>query len=236
METEYITGDVPPVLSYDFTYSRTMKNNADVRVSIKYVTMQGEQQEISARASVVLENNNKLYWMKLEAANIINKVTTGYKGDFTTEWAVQNDFDAFEKETWVYAKGYTSDSDYLLWISIAYQRVNIFKKSSDGTWELIRTCIVGTGAVNSPTSTGVTTVTYRQINGWTTSYYTVKPVVRFRRGTGYAFHSRIYYPNTSELKDKSIGFPVSLGCIRMYDEDIWYLYDNVPDGTTVVIF
>jgi len=199
------------------------------------VTQQGERQEISAGTTIALDNYNKQYWMGLEAPRVLDLVTTGYKGDFTLDWALANDFDDYDKEVWVYAKGYTSTTEYLLWISIAYQRVNVFQKSGED-WELIRTCIVGTGAPNSPTGTGVTTVTYRQYNGWTTSAYTVKPVVRFRRGSGYAFHSRTFYPNTSTLRDERIGFPISRGCIRMYDEDIWYLYDYIPEGTTVVIY
>jgi len=229
------TGDVVPKLSHNFDYSRNMKSSADVRISIKYTTEQSESQEISAESTVSLENYNKQHWMKLDAPRVLDQVTTGYSGDFTLEWALENDFDDYDKEVWIYAKGYTSTTDYLLWISIAYQRVNVFQKIG-GNWELIRTCIVGTGAPRSPTGTGVTTVTYRQYYGWTTRDYTVKPVVRFRRGSGYAFHSRIFYPNTSTIRDDSIGFPVSRGCIRMYDEDIWYLYDYIPDGTTVVIY
>ena len=57
----------------------------------------------------------------------------------------------------------------------------------------------------------------------------------FKINSGYAFHSRLYYPNSSQLKDPSIGFPVSAGCIRMYDEDIQYIFDNIPLNTTVVV-
>ena len=74
--------------------------------------------------------------------------------------------------------------------------------------------------------------TYKQ-TGWFQSSYQVLPVVRFYGG-GYAFHSRLYYPRSTTLQDPSIGFPVSHGCVRMYDEDIQWIYDNVPDGTTVV--
>jgi len=235
MEGTFETGSDVPKLSHNFIYAPSMQGSANVRISIKYVTMQGERQEISAAATVILENYNKQHWMGLDAPGVLSKVTTGYKGDFTLEWALANDLDDYEKEVWVYAKGYTSSTEYLLWVSIAYQRVNVFK-NTDGCWELIRTCIVGTGAPNSPTGTMVTTVTYKQYYGWTTSSYTVKPVVRFRRGSGYAFHSRTFYPNTSKLRDERIGFPISRGCIRMYDEDIWYLYDYIPDGTTVVVF
>jgi len=64
----------------------------------------------------------------------------------------------------------------------------------------------------------------------------VRPVVNFRVGSGYAFHSRLYNPGHNYLTDPSIGFPVSHGCIRMYDEDVQWIYDNIPNNTSVVVF
>ena len=235
INTSYLTGKTPPVLSHKFTYSRDMKDSAEVRVEIKYVTLQGEQQAISATRTIKLDNYSKRYWMQLDSANVLRKVITEYRGNFTLAWAQSHDYTNYEKEVWVYAKGYTSSTNYLLWINLACQRVNVFRRN-DGTWEHIKTFIVGTGKPSTPTRTGITTTTYKQVNGWTTSTYTVKPVVRFRKGSGYAFHSRLYYPGTSRLKDERIGFPISHGCIRMYDEDIWYLYNYIPDNTTVVIY
>jgi hypothetical protein len=228
-------GDKPSVLSHNFVSSPAMKGSADIRVVVKYITAQGERQEISASQTVILENYGKHHWMQFDAAAVLDKVTTEYTGDFTLDWALQNDYSDYEKEVWVYAKGYTSNTDYLLWINIAYQRVNIFKRV-DGNWELIRKCIVATGAMWSQTKRGVTVVTYKQPGGWTTREYTVKPVVRFWPRTGYAFHSRLYYPNTDMLSNDSIGFPISKGCIRMYDEDIWFIHDNIPNDSTVVVY
>jgi len=62
-------------------------------------------------------------------------------------------------------------------------------------------------------------------------------VVNFKTGSGYAFHSRLYNPGWSEtFTDARIGFPVSHGCLRMYSEDVQWMYDNIPIGTTVVVF
>ena len=82
----------------------------------------------------------------------------------------------------------------------------------------------------------MTYITYKQKSGWTTSSYTVAPVVRFYPGTGYAFHSRLYYPNSSTLKDASIGYPCSHGCVRMLTQDVTYIYNYMPNNTTVVIY
>ena len=71
--------------------------------------------------------------------------------------------------------------------------------------------------------------------GWFKTKYDVKPIVNFYQG-GYAFHSRLLYHGTDEVKDPSIGFPVSLGCMRMYNEDVQWMYDNIPIWTTVVVW
>jgi len=228
------TGENTPVFTHNFTYSFNMATSALIKVIVRYETAHGEQQELSAEKTIILENYNKQHWTKEEAPRVLRAVTNEYKGDFTLEWAQANDYTDFDKEVWVNAKGYSSESKYLVWINITYQRVNIFEGST-GNWDLTKTFIVATGSPRNPTRKGVTTVTAKQRAGWTTSTYTVRPVVRFFPGSGYAFHSRLYKPRTDVLNDDRIGYPVSLGCIRMYDEDIWYIFNNIPEGSTVVV-
>lgn len=185
---------------------------------------------ISLTAKTVTDTSNQA-----EEARVLNLVTLGYKGNYTLKWAQEHDYEAFEKEIWVNAKDYTSSTEYLVWINLSMQRVNIFK-GSEGNWTLCYSCIVGTGAPGRGTPVGTYKTTYKTWAGWTTPTYTVKPVVGFKVNTGYAFHSRLYYPGTSTLSDSSIGFPVSHGCVRMYDEDVLYIYNNIPLGTTVVVY
>lgn len=170
-----------------------------------------------------------------DAERVLALVTTGYKGNYTLAWAENHDYTATEKQTWVSAKGYGSSTAWLIWINLSTQHVNIFK-GSKGNWTLCYTCVVGTGASSTATPVGVYTTTYKSAAGWTTSTYNVHPVVGFNTGTGYAFHSRLYYPNGKALKDASIGYPISHGCVRMYDADVNYIYNNVPNGTTVVVY
>ena len=167
-------------------------------------------------------------------AEALATVVSGYQGDWTLAWAEANDYSPEIKERWVSAQGYESETDYLIWVNISHQRVNIFRDTG-GFWALERSCIVGTGAPGTDTPVGVWQLTYKNAAGWLTSTYTVKPVVGFKGG-GYAFHSRLYVPGTTTLSDPSIGFPVSHGCVRMYDADIQYIYDTIPVGTTVVVY
>ena len=230
VDSAAVTGGKITGMTYNFEYNYYMAKESVVKAVLTYKSKQGELQEISASKKVKIDNFSDEHYTK----TVLEKVTLGYKGDFTLKWAEENDLIMSDKELWVNAKGYTSSSKYLLWINIAYQRVNIFEGKA-GQWKLIRSCIVGTGAPGRGTATGVTTTTYKQRDGWVTGSYMCKPVVRFRPGTGYAFHSRLYYPYSDRLVDAGIGYPISNGCVRMYDEDIWFIYDNIPDGTTVVI-
>ena len=163
---------------------------------------------------------------------VLELVTPDYLGDYTTEWAETHDYEPFEKEIWVNAKGYESDTQYLIWVNQSHQRTNVFE-GSQGSWKLIYEWVVGCGR-GSNTPQGVFKTTWNQV-GWFTYDYDVRPVVRFKGG-GYAFHSRLYYPGTDILKEPDIGYPISAGCIRMYDENIQWIYDNVPSGTTVVVY
>ncbi len=157
-------------------------------------------QELRTGKSIVLENAGKF-----DASDVLNLVTTGYKGDFTLKWARNNDYDDSVKAAWVNCKGYVSKTEYLVWISIAYQRVNVFMGSA-GNWKLDRSFIAGTGAPGNDTPTGVFKVIGRSAAGWTTKEYTVKPVIFFNT-YAYGFHSRLYYPKPTEIKDARIGFP-----------------------------
>ena len=208
-------GELPVTVKLTYVLSYSLPNNI--------------YQELSTEKNLTLESRTKY-----SAQEVLSLVTTGYQGNYTLAWAEANDYDSVLKEEWINVKGYTSKTDYLIWVSITYQRVNIFT-GSDGQWELEKTFIVGTGAPGHSTPTGVFSVLAKRPVGWTTSSYTVEPLINFY-SSAYAFHSRLYYPGTTTILDARIGFPISHGCVRMYDEDIAYMFDTIPVGTTVVIY
>jgi hypothetical protein len=218
-------------ITHDFGNYFGMSTQAEVTAELRYETRQGKLQTITQTATVEIENHPIEYF----AAAVRERVTSHYKGDFTTQWAYENDLTDIEKELWINSGGYTSRTDYLVWMNLDYQRVNIFRWE-DGEWRIIRTALGASGREpGQRTRTGVTTISGTQQLWWWPTYI-VRPIVRFWPGTGHAFHSRPLHPTTEEVIDSRIGFPVSLGCIRMYCEDIWFLYNYIPIGTTVVVF
>jgi lipoprotein-anchoring transpeptidase ErfK/SrfK len=189
----------------------------------------------SAETSVALKNSAVSINIGRQEANRVKAlVKSGYRGNYTLKWAKEHDYRESDKVKWVNIKGYSSRTNYLVWVSTAYQRLNVFTGSA-GNWNISKTFIIGTGVSGRDTPAGVWKLLGKSQRGWTTSLYTVKPVVNFINGK-YGFHSRLYSPDFSKIYDGRIGFPCSHGCIRMYTDDIRWFYENVPVGTTVVVY
>lgn len=221
-------------ITYNFNYTRDMAATSELKYVLDNTTEIGEVQQVSASAVIEVENHDEEWFERYEVSRVLSTVTSRYAGNYTLQWALDNDYDQQTKTIWMNAKGYSSTTKYIIWVNLTYQRVNIFE-GSKGNWTLIHEYLCGSGAGDC-TPRGTFTVFGRSAAGWTTSTYNCRPVVNFKTGSGYAFHSRLYDPTHSYLTDPSIGFPVSHGCIRMYDEDVQWIYDNIPTGTTVVVY
>ena len=136
------------------------------------------------------------------------------------------------KEDYVNQSGYTSPTKYLIWVSTYTQEYCLYTGSA-GKWKLLRTAKVATGKAATPTATHICKIRGRE-ERWTYENSTYQAPIVYFYGKN-AFHSRLHNPDGT-IAAPNIGKPVSGGCIRMYDEDIQYIYDNCPDGTTVVIY
>ncbi|MCI8526242.1 MAG: L,D-transpeptidase family protein [Oscillospiraceae bacterium] len=142
------------------------------------------------------------------------------------------DYQQWEKEQFVNTRGYTSTTGYLVWVNLLTQKVNVFQGTA-GNWKLVRTCACCSGKNTTPTIGGVFKYQYRQ-NTWDFgSYYVRRPMIF---NGGHAFHSRTYIKGSSGLLDATMGKPASHGCVRMYDADVDWLWNNMPFGTTVVVY
>lgn len=127
-----------------------------------------------------------------------------------------------QKEAFVNVKGYSSPSQYLIWINQYTLTVTIFK-GSKGEWKQIMSdpCVVG--------AYGHTGVGVYSIKKKTTHYG--GPCIFFtwstRLGSGNAFHKRL---------DGNTQAPVSGGCVRLGDGILNFINANCPIGTTVVSY
>jgi len=219
-----------------FTFERNMPKSIKMGIKLTWWNPStGKEENRISEKEIPIENYSDEWYVMRDGAEVLKRVSSVYNGDYSTAYARDNDYSANDKELWINAKGYSSDTEYLCWINRAYQHVNVFQ-GSRMNWKLVKSFIVGTGASGTPTPVGETVVSYKDRWGWTTGTYTVRPVVGFYPGTGYAFHSRLCYPGTETEFDYSSGYPVSHGCVRMLRDDINWIYNNIPVGTKVVIF
>jgi lipoprotein-anchoring transpeptidase ErfK/SrfK len=125
----------------------------------------------------------------------------------------------------------SSSSNYLIWVSLYTQRVNIFK-GSQGNWQLIQSGPISSGRNTCPTPVQVTTIRYKRTQ-WTYSAYYCHHVSVFDEARG--FHSR---PTaySGGVYSYAMGYPASNGCVRLMDSECVFIYDNCPVGTTVIIY
>lgn len=148
------------------------------------------------------------------------------------DYVQYTDYSEVVKENFVNGAGYESSTGMLVWISLLTQKVNVFT-GSKGDWNLIHTFPCATGKNTTPTIGGVFKYQYRQ-NYWDFGYYYVNRPMIFNGG--HAFHTRTYIKGGTGLLDATMGRPVSQGCVRMYDADVDWLWNNMPFQTTVVVY
>ena len=146
-------------------------------------------------------------------------------------WDSELDYSDAVKEGFVNLNHYASQTEYLIWISRYTQRVVVYTGSKDN-WTVHKTFMCSSGANNTPTPQGVYEVE-AHFGHWYFDYYMVYNATGFWGDT--AFHSTLYNFDGSHF-DERVGIPLSHGCIRMNDEDAEYIYDEIPFGTTVVVY
>ena len=229
------TNGVQSSMTWTPTYSLNMQLYKRVGFELVY-SSGGRTAHIYNEKTVNIANYPQTHYITYAdgtaPTKIFDTVQSSYKGNYKSSY--NPDYLDITKQNFVNNRGYSSNTQYLVWANLATQKVNVFQ-GSKGKWKLIKVFRCASGARATPTPQGVTYVTYKQTK-WKTDSYVCKPIVRFYPNTGYAFHSVLYKPDESGIKDGSIGFPVSHGCLRMKPSSIQWIYDNIPTKTTVVIY
>lgn len=125
-----------------------------------------------------------------------------------------------QKEAYINQKGFSSDTQWLLWINQFTSTLNFFK-GAKGQWKLVRSCVCVIGR-NGHTSPGLfKTIRQSTTNGKPQIFFSWNPLTQH----GLSFHCRI---------DRNIRGAYSGGCVRLGDSDLNYLVKKCPMGTTVL--
>lgn len=137
------------------------------------------------------------------------------------------------KEYYVnHVANYRSGNQYLIWVSLWTQEVNVFQ-GSKGNWKLIRTMACGTGLNTSPTPVESVRILYKSWQ-WNYESFYVHHISVFDSARG--FHSVPVNYEDGSIYYGVLGRPVSHGCIRLSIEDAVWVWNSMPVGTQVEIY
>ena len=105
---------------------------------------------------------------------------------------------------------------------------------SAGNWSTVKYISCSPGKSSTPTVKGEFTVTGRGLSfgkpTYTCWYYT-------QFYGDYLFHSVIYNKGSmTSIQDGRLGMQLSHGCVRLALNEAKWIYDNIPNGTKVIVF
>lgn len=128
----------------------------------------------------------------------------------------------------------SSKTDYLVFVNIAEQKTYVYK-GSENNWSLEKSFLCSTGIEGKETPVGVFTVQTRAPWFFSPKYgQGGKYYVQFMGN--YLFHSIPFDADQTTISDPTLGVPSSHGCIRLAVEDSKWLYDNVKNGSKIIIY
>lgn len=171
------------------------------------------------------------YAYKLQALQI--KIVPKYTG------APGNTSNAFKKappspvlSMLARANLYSSSTPYIILVDRSTHKVGIFQ-GWRGAWNNMAFWDCSDGAPSTPTVEGTFKVGakgYYFDSGnarcyWYTQFY-----------HDYLFHSVLYNKYSGALADGRLGMALSHGCVRLDINNAKWIYDNIPSGTTVVVY
>lgn len=125
-----------------------------------------------------------------------------------------------------------SATNFLIYVDTNNQKTNVFS-NTNGQWNLSKSISCSTGKSGSETPSGTYKVNYRGTWFYSNKYSEgAKYWVSFYGN--YLFHSLPMDIN-KKIVDYTLGKPASHGCVRLPVEDAKWIYNNIPNGTTVYI-
>lgn len=136
------------------------------------------------------------------------------------------DMDAF-----VNSNNLESKTDYLLVTNLRTKYTYVYKKINN-KWTRLYKWSSTVGKPSTPTRKGIFLINGRKPT-FAGADYSVKYATRII--DGYYYHSILYNRSGKNVKDGRLGQALSHGCIRLATDNAKWIYENIPDNTTVLI-
>lgn len=132
------------------------------------------------------------------------------------------------------AQGYSSPTGWLVLVDTSRHRVGIFRGSRNN-WQQVQFWQCTNGQIDGhETPKGVYSIgskgySFGESHGYSCYYWT-------QFYGEYLFHSIKYNAGTLVVQDGTMGAYGSAGCVRLLIQNAKWLQDNVPSGSTVVVY
>ena len=129
------------------------------------------------------------------------------------------------------AQQYSSNTNYLIMVDRTAHKVYIFQ-GRQGNWTTLKefSCTDGVSTPNGTFQIGIHNYHFGEEKGYTCWYAT-------QISGEILFHSALYAKNSmTTITDGRLGIRASHGCIRLDINNAKYIYENIPQGTKVVIY
>ena len=137
-------------------------------------------------------------------------------------------YTAAQAEAYVNSKGFASQTEYLIWVSLYTQHVHIFK-GSQYHWVQIKHYKCASGKFDTQTPIGTANVPGK-IRDWIFDHASHAFWATKLTG-GQALHSILLWRGNNHVADGTLGRPASHGCVRVATANAKWVYQNVPVGT-----
>lgn len=126
-----------------------------------------------------------------------------------------------------------SKTPYFIYLSLSDQTTYIYEGSINN-WKLTKSFLSSTGIPGEETPKGIFSVNGRDTWFFANEFQQGgKYWVRFMGD--YLFHSVPFNETQTDIVDETLGTAASHGCVRLKVEDSKWIYDNIEDGTKVII-
>ena len=155
--------------------------------------------------------------------NFKKDLCTGASGDYDV--ATKEYFVNVTRRAQLSRKG---RGNRLIWVSLDKQRVNVFIGST-GKWKLEKVFLTSTGAPKTPTPVGPDIVNFKKME------YKIEGsrVKYFVEAVGSGFHKWKY---SGKFRARAGKHTLSHGCIRLKEADAIWMYNNIQEGTRVLVY
>ena len=126
----------------------------------------------------------------------------------------------------------SSKTDFLLWVDLSRIRLYVLEYADEG-WQVLHTLPCAVGDASHPTPGGRFEISYKCASIGKEDLYLCRYALCFYGG--YMLHSVLFDWSGNEVIDGRLGMRISHGCVRLRVQDVKWLYDTIPIGTTVFV-